>query len=595
MKKNFLVMVAICVWMAMGTGAMAQVRPTTRQASGTPKWVIYENLDASSVFVGKNYILYVEKGENNAVVAIDVQTGEKRTVIPGIAGIYEGQRPRIKKVQMAGNAIFFTLENHEGGFIYDWKSVQTSSPMTLVADLYVTTDHHALFRSTRSVNGKPAYDFWDLEQSKHLVSFAYDELGGDGDLTNSTVFISKDGCLWTDTPIEKWEGNNQRFYHGIKRITPKGRWDFFNLSTQSYVAENRVIPGRLVKKGDYIYRAAGRRIYRINTALPSPVWEEYAKIPPTQNSKFFKFVVDSKGNMLTNAGEMSNVPFNNQYWRVGAFDTPENLGKNLQTGFSQYGNQRIDPYLYSMRTDDNDNFMFLNSSGTTLYVYNPNGLVGYTKTAGTIVKDNGRYEPLVLQTEKASTQGKNVNGAQTSTAQANTARTNVAQANASQANAAAVGELGIFDLRGPVKQCTLVNEWGNTVRTFDAKGFWLTNDGKRLSQVYPSGIKRDAKGRIVKGVMDSEGNGEDYTYDAQGRVVKYRYHYYSDTNTETTTYDAQGNVLKRHFEEGGMDAAEPYTETYKNLEVDQHGNWTRRQVKSTDGSTSTQTRKIIYY
>lgn len=160
---------------------------------------------------------------------------------------------------------------------------------------------------------------------------------------------------------------------------------------------------------------------------------------------------------------------------------------------------------------------------------------------------------------------------------------------------AARGELGIFDLRGPVKQCTLVNEWGNTVRTFDTNGFWLTNDGKRLSQVYPSGIKRNAEGRIVKGTMDSDGNGEEYTYDAQGRVVKYHYHFFDELNTETTTYDMQGNVQKRHFEPGGMDAGEPYTETYKNLEVDQHGNWTKRQVDSTDGTTTTQTREIIYY
>ena len=166
---------------------------------------------------------------------------------------------------------------------------------------------------------------------------------------------------------------------------------------------------------------------------------------------------------------------------------------------------------------------------------------------------------------------------------------------ASAAQTAVRGELGIFELRGPVKSCTWVNEWGNTIRTFDAQGFWKTIDGKSLSVIYPSGIRRDAKGRIVKGLVDSDGNGEDYTYDALGRVVKSFGHIYDDINTETTRYGADGYVLQRHFEPGGMDAGEPYTETYKNTAVDQHGNWTERKVYSTDGSITVQKRKITYY
>ena len=157
------------------------------------------------------------------------------------------------------------------------------------------------------------------------------------------------------------------------------------------------------------------------------------------------------------------------------------------------------------------------------------------------------------------------------------------------------GELGIFDLRGPVKQCTVVQEWGNTVRTFDEKGFWLTNNGEKLANIYPSGMERDAQGRIVKGLMDSDGNGEDYTYDSEGRVTKYFYHYYDDVNTETTTWNPDGTVKKRHFEPGGMDMIEPYDETYENIETDEHGNWTKRKVSSTDGTTRTETRKILYY
>jgi hypothetical protein len=68
------------------------------------------------------------------------------------------------------------------------------------------------------------------------------------------------------------------------------------------------------------------------------------------------------------------------------------------------------------------------------------------------------------------------------------------------------GELGIFELRGPVKSFIFKNQWGTTTRTFDHNGKWLTHEGKPLRQVYPSGIRRDAKGRITKGIFDTDGN-----------------------------------------------------------------------------------------
>lgn len=157
------------------------------------------------------------------------------------------------------------------------------------------------------------------------------------------------------------------------------------------------------------------------------------------------------------------------------------------------------------------------------------------------------------------------------------------------------GELGIFELQGPVKECTVKYEWGDVVRTFDEDGFWLTHNGEPLSDVYPCGITRDSEGRITAGVTDSDGNGDDYTYDEQGRVTRYHAHYFDDLSTETTTYDEEGNITKRHYEFGGVDMIEPYDETYENTVVDDHGNWTERKVTSTDGSTTTQTRVIVYY
>ena len=152
------------------------------------------------------------------------------------------------------------------------------------------------------------------------------------------------------------------------------------------------------------------------------------------------------------------------------------------------------------------------------------------------------------------------------------------------------GELGLFELQGPVKKCTVSNEWGSVVRTFDEQGFWLTHDGKALSQVYPGGIERDEYGRIIKGMIDEEGNGEDYTYNKFGKVQKYNCHIYDSIEEDIYTYDENGNLLKKHIELGGMDAEEPYDETYTDVVTDDQGNWTSRKANGI-----TQKRKIEYF
>ena len=152
------------------------------------------------------------------------------------------------------------------------------------------------------------------------------------------------------------------------------------------------------------------------------------------------------------------------------------------------------------------------------------------------------------------------------------------------------GELGLFELQGPVKKCTILNDWGNVVRTFDEQGFWQTHDGKKLSEVYPGGIERDEYGRIIKGLVDTEGNGEEYSYNKFGKVLKYNCHIYDSIEEDVYTYDDNGNLLKKHIEMGGMDAEEPYDETYTNVVTDDKGNWTSRKANG-----EVQKRKIEYY
>lgn len=152
------------------------------------------------------------------------------------------------------------------------------------------------------------------------------------------------------------------------------------------------------------------------------------------------------------------------------------------------------------------------------------------------------------------------------------------------------GELGLFELQGPVKKCTVINDWGNVERTFDEQGFWLTHGGKQLSEIYSSGIERDEYGRIVTGKIDDEGNGEDYTYSKFGKVLKYNYRFYDSLEEDVYSYDENGNLLKKHVELGGMDAEEPYDETYTDVVTDSHGNWISRKANGV-----VQKRQIEYY
>ena len=153
------------------------------------------------------------------------------------------------------------------------------------------------------------------------------------------------------------------------------------------------------------------------------------------------------------------------------------------------------------------------------------------------------------------------------------------------------GELGIFDLRGPVKSFVFKNQWGSTTRTFDRNGKWLTHDGKTLRQVYPSGIRRDAKGRITKGIFDADGNCEQYFYNEKGLITKRNYTYFDTLEEDTYTYDTNGNLLKMKVVEGGMDASEPYTDVYTTITTDKYGNWTKRKTQN----GKIETRVITYY
>ena len=148
-------------------------------------------------------------------------------------------------------------------------------------------------------------------------------------------------------------------------------------------------------------------------------------------------------------------------------------------------------------------------------------------------------------------------------------------------------ELGIFDLRGPVKKCV----WGEMTYTFDENGFWQTQNGQKLSRLFPGGVERDKAGRISYGNADAYGS-IGYVYNAQGLATEIN----EDGFSRQLTYDAEGYVCKETQtiapdmgdEEG---EGEVVNLSYTILEKDEVGNWIKRK----DQNGKIEKRTITYY
>lgn len=166
-------------------------------------------------------------------------------------------------------------------------------------------------------------------------------------------------------------------------------------------------------------------------------------------------------------------------------------------------------------------------------------------------------------------------------------------------------DLAYFGLRGAVKSFTEYRHETLVYKnTFTENGKWETIDGNKLGNNY-SDIKRDSEKRIV-GFTDGEyGSQSTYaiTYDEKtGWVTKLSIQDADGGSTAVTyTYDENGNVVKEvtnatYIE---MGADEPTkvntTTTYKIVDTDSHGNWTKRSAKCSDDSYWEEKRTISYY
>ncbi len=339
------------------TNSIAQTnRPTATTA-------IYNLPRSKWVQVVNDAIYYVESSHNNAVMAIDRQTGQVKTVIPGIGNLYEGTRPPIFSVWKCGSRLMFLCE--KGGIrIWDGKSFETSFLIPNSYDYVASGKNHLLVLTKEEPQ---QLWLWDLEKMVVVAKYT-DTLRPFMDGEDFKILAIDDaGNIWA----------KHAYSSNFLRVNINKEKTIFNL--------NALLPERqnanMVKlKGGYIYASHNRRIYRLNMNAPTR-WEEYAKIPPTEDKTFENFAADAHGNIFT-CGFMSSEPYQFEFYAADRLDSPVPLGKKISTGISSWAT--INPSDDKL-VSDGDNFVALDTFGPTLFIYNPNGLVGYKETQGKVI------------------------------------------------------------------------------------------------------------------------------------------------------------------------------------------------------------------
>lgn len=334
--------------------------------------------DIRSVRVTKDYIYYVESNDNNAVMAIDRKTGDLKTIIPGIAGIYEGARPRIYSIFVCGGRLLFQLINPHGlsyecggVYVYDGKSVETSQYLK-TGTIIDGNDNYLL---TIDCGDWTQDVLWETKSLKPIKRMDHNSIliPDKGNLG----FIASNGSVWGKSG-------------GVMCYALNGNRTNYTLDKEAYVIQEmrrgtyggQVLDAeRIQQAGDYIYASCKRRIYRMNLLSPGR-WEEYIKMPSTINNTFDWFCADANGNILTRGDSHDNN--NTLYWKVGSFDSPQPIGRDIETGFTDWGYTKIWENLNMNFMDADGNF--ISHSGSSIYIYNPNGVIGYTNVVGKIVK-----------------------------------------------------------------------------------------------------------------------------------------------------------------------------------------------------------------
>lgn len=152
------------------------------------------------------------------------------------------------------------------------------------------------------------------------------------------------------------------------------------------------------------------------------------------------------------------------------------------------------------------------------------------------------------------------------------------------------GELGLYELRGPVKQCIWKNDDSEYNLGFDNNGMWVTENGEALGG---DGIviKRDKAGRIIKRGDPYDEEYTSYTYNSNGLVTKKIIKYMDGGDEIQFFYNSNGDCTKCVNSYGDMEGSGKETTKYTIVTRDSYGNWTKRK----DQHGNIQTRTITYY
>jgi len=339
------------------------------------KTITAYSVNTNAIRCGEDFILFAENTQNNPVFIINSSTGESKCVLDGIANVYENARDRVDDLYLFDNRLVlkFLTGNHNGVYTGTrFKAYSTSFDSNSVLEGW---DY------IRGMSGKYAfvgnsreqYELWDMDELKMLYRWkAYNsQLPYPNKMkADDPVFIASDKSIWYI--------KGDQVSTGVIQLVPEGGYIYnYPLVNEDYIRKNHVTQFRRVRQfNDYIYVACERRIYRMNMLSPG-TWEEFARIPISENNTFYDFYIAPNGNMLV-VGQRVEL------YRPGSFDKPQLLGTDyrLKTGLKEYAFSDLWLNFCSINADKNSNFIFFKDS--ELYIYNPDGLVGYTETYGKV-------------------------------------------------------------------------------------------------------------------------------------------------------------------------------------------------------------------
>lgn len=137
------------------------------------------------------------------------------------------------------------------------------------------------------------------------------------------------------------------------------------------------------------------------------------------------------------------------------------------------------------------------------------------------------------------------------------------------------GDLGIFELRGPVKEVHWKTYGDTWTLFFNEQAQWTGERGRGTFSNFPK-VKRDNQGRIVKLSDNYDEQRMTFTYNEQGLVVRETVEYMDGGEEIIFEYDDEGFIKKEKDSYADMDGQDVTTNVFTITERDEHDNWTRR-------------------